>query len=63
MAIFNRKRKATDKGDTGMLNDTLNDFFIGFSQYIYENYVQCEETEIDFKKDVKDLLQVMENNQ
>ena len=46
-----------------MLNDTLNDFLIGFSQYVHENYVQCEETKIDFKKDIKDLLQVMEDNQ
>ena len=45
-----------------LINDTLNDFLIGFSQYVYENYVQCEETKIDFKKDIKDLLQVMEDN-
>ena len=44
-----------------MINDTLNDFFIGFSQYVYKNYVQSKETEIDFKKDIKDLLQVIDD--
>ena len=43
-----------------MIGDTLNDFLIGFSKYVHENYVQCEDTEVEFKKDIKDVLQVIE---